>query len=146
MLHIIQSPNDKFFNYIQQDPVRPNIPISSRLGTNRDIFCLVEADEVQAITCVSYQQHVPFNEATLFENNEPEVVVFYTIWSYTSGAGRRLLLDSVRHIHEHKPHIKRFVTLSPKTEMAKSFHLRNGASVYKENPDTVNYEYQLPTA
>ena len=39
------------------------------------------------------------------------------------------------------PHIKRFVTLSPKTEMAKKFHLRNGATELQENETTVNFEY-----
>ena len=38
--------------------------------------------------------------------------------------------------------LKRFVTLSPKTELAKRFHLKNGAIVYRENDETVNYEYQ----
>jgi hypothetical protein len=38
-------------------------------------------------------------------------------------------------------YIKRFVTLSPKTEMAKRFHLKNGAIVFRENEETVNYEY-----
>jgi hypothetical protein len=34
------------------------------------------------------------------------------------------------------------VTLSPKTEMARKFHLKNGAEVFRENPDTVNYLYK----
>jgi hypothetical protein len=34
------------------------------------------------------------------------------------------------------------VTLSPKTEMARKFHLKNGAEVFRENPDTVNYLYR----
>jgi hypothetical protein len=34
------------------------------------------------------------------------------------------------------------VTLSPKTEMARRFHLKNGAGVYRENSTTVNYIYK----
>jgi hypothetical protein len=33
------------------------------------------------------------------------------------------------------------VTLSPKTDMARRFHLKNGAAVYRENLETVNYLY-----
>jgi hypothetical protein len=47
----------------------------------------------------------------------------------------------VKHIEESKPNIKRFVTLSPKTQMAKRFHLKNGAVTFRENDLTVNYEY-----
>ena len=73
--------------------------------------------------------------------DEPTTVVFYTIWSYAPGAGRTLIFDAVRHIKENKPEIQRYVTLSPKTELAKRFHLRNGAVVFRENDETVNYEY-----
>ena len=38
----------------------------------------------------------------------------------------------------------RYVTLSPKTEMARKFHLRNGATLLKENEFTFNFEYRLP--
>jgi hypothetical protein len=33
------------------------------------------------------------------------------------------------------------VTLSPKTEMARRFHHKNGATTYRENADSVNYQY-----
>jgi hypothetical protein len=74
-------------------------------------------------------------------STEPVVAIFYTIWSYAPGAGRTLIFDAVKHIKENKPEIQRYVTLSPKTDLAKRFHLRNGAVVFRENEDTVNYEY-----
>jgi len=37
--------------------------------------------------------------------------------------------------------VKRFITLSPQTEMARRFHLRNGAVVLQVNTTSVNYEY-----
>ena len=81
-------------------------------------------------------------ETELFQvSSEPIVAIFYTIWSYAPGAGRTLIFDAVKHIKENKPEIQRYVTLSPKTEVAKRFHLRNGAVVFRENGDTVNYEY-----
>jgi uncharacterized protein YuzE len=143
MLHLINDLTDKFFSFITEDPVRPNIPQVDRIGPNKDIFVMRdEDDKVQAITCVSYQQDVPTSEAELFQIcSEPDIAVFYTIWSYKPGAGRQLIFDAVSYIKEHKPEIKRFVTLSPKTETAKKFHIKNGAVVFRENADTVNYEY-----
>lgn len=144
MLHLIESLTDKFFELIYQDPVRPNVPHVDRIGANKDIFVFRdEDDKVKAITCVSYQSSIPTKESELFESTEsPNVAVFYTIWSYVPGAGRTLIFDAVRHIKETRPEITRFVTLSPKTEMAKRFHTKNGAGVYRENDETVNYVYE----
>ena len=144
MLHLIKTLTDKFFELLSEDPVRPNIPHVDRVGENKDIFVYRdETDSVQAITCVSYQSSIPTKESELFEQtNEADTAVFYTIWSYAPGAGRKLIFDAVSHIKENNEQIKRFVTLSPKTELAKRFHLKNGAIVYRENDETVNYEYQ----
>ena len=144
MLHLIESLTDKFFELIYQDPVRPNVPHVDRIGANKDIFVFRDGDDkVKAITCVSYQSSIPTKESELFETtDDPSIAVFYTIWSYVPGAGRALIFDAVRHIKETRPEITRFITLSPKTEMAKRFHTKNGAGVYRENDETVNYEYE----
>ena len=143
MLHLIKSISDTFVDFLKQDPVRPHIPHDLRVGANRDIFVARKDDQaVRAITCVSYQKSVPTSESELFEQcDTPEVVVFYTIWSYEPGAGRELIFQARDWIHENRPEIKRFVTLSPPTEMARRFHIKNGARVYRQNTDTVNYEY-----
>ena len=143
MLHLVRSLSDSFFGLLSQDPVRPGIPHTSRIGDNKDIFVFRnESNEAQAITCVSYQNSIPQSEAELFQiSNSPDIAVFYTIWSYKPGAGRTLILDAVRHINTNKSTISRFVTLSPKTEMAKRFHLNNGAMIFRSNLETVNYEY-----
>lgn len=143
MLYLIQNDSDKYLNFISHDPVRPAIPVLQRIGSNKDIFVLRDIDDsVNAVTCVSYQHDVPAVESELFnEGVQPKVAVFYTIWSYKPGAGRQLILDTVNYIKEHNSSIERFVTLSPKTEMARRFHLKNGAIVLRENTETVNYEY-----
>jgi hypothetical protein len=41
------------------------------------------------------------------------------------------------------PDVKRFVTLSPMTDMARRFHLSNGAGVLQVNSTSVNYEYKF---
>jgi hypothetical protein len=145
VLHLIKNLSDSFFSLLSEDPVRPNVPYINRVGENKDIFVLRDEDDsVKAITCVSYQNLIPKTEGELFKlSGPPDTAIFYTIWSYKPGAGRQLIFDAVQYIKESKPEIKRFVTLSPKTEMAKRFHLKNGAISFRENDETVNYEYIL---
>jgi hypothetical protein len=69
------------------------------------------------------------------------VAIFYTIWSYSPGAAVQLLRETVEYLRQTYPNIKRLVTLSPPTPMAKRFHLKNGAQVFRINETTVNYEY-----
>jgi hypothetical protein len=144
MLHKITSTADSFFSFISQDPVRPNIPSTTRVGENRDIFVSRDEDQTaKAITCVSYQSSIPEDESQLFTAGDaPNTVVFYTIWSYVPGAGRDLIFEARDWILKNRPEIKTFVTLSPPTEMARKFHLKNGASVYRINENTVNYQYE----
>ena len=142
MLYQIRSLTDSFFSLLSQDPVRPHIPHTQRFGESKDIFVLKDDEnKAKAITCVSYQPSIPTSESELFSDGQADTAVFYTIWSYVPGAGRNLIFDAVKHIKENKPEIKRFVTLSPKTEMAKNFHHKNGAITFRENQESVNYEY-----
>jgi hypothetical protein len=71
-----------------------------------------------------------------------DTAVFYTIWSYVPGAGRKLIVQARNWLIANRTEIKTFVTLSPPTDMARVFHLRNGAGVLSVNEDTVNYIYQ----
>ena len=142
MLHLIRNTTDELFRILAEDPVRPGIPHQARIGSNRDVFVSRDQDRVLAVTCVSYQTDVPESERDLFmECDSPLVAIFYTIWSYQSGAGRDLIFQARDWIREHRPNIQRFVTLSPPTDMARKFHLRNGALVFRSNPETINYEY-----
>tara|TARA_Y200000002_G_C22664031_1_gene657142 strand:+ start:1299 stop:1769 length:471 start_codon:yes stop_codon:yes gene_type:complete len=138
---------------IKDDPVRPHLDSKWRILDGREVFALsedkyAEFDEVlneghTAIVCVSYCNEVPKSEQDLITYNDPDgkIAVFYTVWSYVRGAGRTIVLDTAAHIKKTKPNVERFVTLSPKTEMAKRFHLRNGAFELRENNQTINYEY-----
>ena len=51
-------------------------------------------------------------------------------------------MEAQRSIEEEFPGIDTYVTLSPKTEMARRFHLKNGARELRENSTTVNYIYK----
>lgn len=144
MLYIIQTVTDPLVRLVADDPVRPEIPLEFRVGPTSEIFVLQDAEtfEPLAAVCVAYRDTVPSNVVELAAAVEdPRVAVFYTIWSYRAGAGRKLITAARRWIIENRPHIKEFVTLSPPTEMARIFHIRNGAEVFRVNLDSVNYLY-----
>ena len=142
MLHIITTLTDPLLELIKDDPVRPEIATAARVCEDQaEVFVLIKNDVPAAVTCVRYTHDVPSSVAELTDNLPPQVAVFYTIWSYSSGAGRELIREAQAHIQLVKPEINRFVTLSPKTDMARIFHHKNGARTLRENTDTVNYEY-----
>ena len=141
MLTCITQIDNPLLVHLKDDPVRPEIPADFRIAVNRFVLALVE-DQVRAMVCVSLQNQVPARVEDLgYVNSDVDTAIFYTIWSYAPGAGTELLLSAVDDIRRRYPEIKRFVTLSPKTEMARRFHIKNGAVVYRENADTINYEY-----
>jgi hypothetical protein len=143
MLHFIKDISHKILQFIKDDPVRPEIPADFRISEGRIVAALAEDDnDPEAIVCVSFHDFVPANVADLSKTTEiPTTAVFYTIWSYKAGKGTELLLQAAKSIQTQYPSINRFVTLSPKTNMARRFHLKNGAIEFRENLDTINYEY-----
>jgi DICT domain-containing protein len=140
MLKIIKDLHDPLIHLVKDDPVRPAIPTASRIHDHAEILVLVEDDQAQAVVCVAYLDAVPTTETELGKTGD-NVAAFYTIWSYAPGAGRRMIRAARQHISQTRPTIKTYVTLSPKTEMARKFHLSNGASVLADNETTVNYLY-----
>ena len=44
---------------------------------------------------------------------------------------------------EKSNHLNRLITLSPLTEMARNFHLNNGAIELQVNQKTQNFEYKV---
>jgi len=143
MIYTLTNIQDPLAVYLKDDPVRPHIPVEKRFGQNRHVLLLKEAGDVRAVVCTRLCKGIPSNEEELLSDIEeqPDTIVFYTIWSYKPGAGQQLIRDSLNYVKSQLPHIRRFVTLSPQTEMAKRFHIKNGAQVYRINFDTVNYEY-----
>lgn len=143
MIYVISNISDPYTAFVKDDPVRPHIPISERVNNNAKIFALIENEQLAAMVCARFCNGVPANEAELLVPiTEPDTIVFYTIWSYTPGAGARLINEGLEQVKDNFPNIKRFVTLSPQTKMAERFHLRNGATIFRINSDSVNYEYQ----
>jgi Malonyl-CoA decarboxylase C-terminal domain len=145
MLTFIKDLSNKLLEFIKDDPVRPEIPTDFRVSEGRFVAALVHEDKPTAMVCVSFHDFVPQDVNDLNTTAVvPTTAVFYTIWSYKAGKGRELLIKAVSEIQKQHPSVTRFVTLSPKTETARRFHLKNGAIIFRENLDTVNYEYTKP--
>ena len=127
---------------IQDDPVRPHLAADWRMRSGREVYALKEDGETTAVICVAYMDEVPTCEQDM-KWPGIEVAVFYTVWSYKKGAGRKIVLDTANHIKKVHTNIKRFVTLSPLTEMAERFHLRNGATLLAKHQYAQNFEYKI---
>lgn len=141
-LYHLKDLTDPLVNIIKDDPVRPHIPLEQRINDAAEILLLKAGEEVLAATCMSWLKDVPEDEEDLQDlKGEKNTAVFYTIWSYKPGAGQQLIKAAAEWLlHDYKD-IKKIVTLSPQTEMAKRFHHKNGAKTLRENPTSVNYEY-----
>ena len=126
------------------DPVRPSIPADRRISFWGTVYMHIDDDDrtVGAVLCAVQMDFIPTSEAQLFLPDftpTPRISVLYSIWSYKKGAGSKLVREYLNR--DRSALTKRIVTMSPKTTMARDFHLRNGAKLLQENEETVNYEY-----
>ena len=143
MLHTITTITEDLTQLILDDPVRPEIPVTDRVNANSRIYMLKNGDQTQAVTCVKFLSVIPAAVEDMVNIVESATIaVFYTIWSYTAGAGRSLIQEAQQSIRSEFPEIQTYVTLSPKTDLARRFHLRNGARELRENSTTINYIYK----
>ena len=144
---------DNWLGYCKDDPVRPHLPLPWRITSGREVYVLLEDQYAQeapplwegprAIICVAYTNGVAITEDDLNNTTNPNTAMFYTVWSYDKGAGREIVLQTANHIKNTRDDITRFVTLSPLTEMAERFHLRNGAQFLRKGDTCQNFEYIL---
>lgn len=132
---------------IDDDPVRPELSYAFRTSDDRHGYVLLNdfTGNVEAVCCTAMCSSVPITVKELSnfstKENTRNIAVFYTLWSYARGAGRQILFDTYHDIKKHRPSVERFVTLSPKTDMAEKFHTSNGAVVLSRNEESDNYEY-----
>jgi hypothetical protein len=141
-LHHIRELTDPLASLIKDDPVRPHIPLEQRINDAAEILILKAGEQVLAATCMQWLDDIPQDEQDLISMGHTQnVAVFYTIWSYSPGAGARLLKQAAEWLLRDHPGIQAIVTLSPQTEMAKRFHHKNGAVTLRQNPTSVNYQY-----
>ena len=140
--------------YTPDDPVRAHIDAEFRTSSHREMWGLFEdqyavahtpRETPLAIICVAYTKGVPTNELELewFSTSRVDTTtaVFYTVWSYERGAGQAIVNSVAQRIHQTRPEIDRWVTLSPLTQMAERFHTKNGAVRVAVYDSAQTFEY-----
>jgi len=130
---------------VRDDPVRPHISAEWRTSSGREVYGLYtdeSFEDLRAVICVAYTDEVPTCEQDM-QWVGTDIAVFYTVWSYDKGAGRDIVFAVVEHIRKTKADVKRWVTLSPLTEMAERFHLKNGAKFLDKHTECQNFEYEV---
>lgn len=146
---MIREADESILPFLSDDPVRPNIPHHVRLANKNKVFYYYDSEsdtQPKAIVCAAFRDYVPTKEDDILEVRESEkgtILTLYTIWSYAAGAGRNLVFELLDYVKDSLGEIERIVTLSPKTDMARRFHMKNGAVELQENDTTINYEYTI---
>ena len=128
--------------HIEKDPARPHISKEWRTRSGREVYVLERDKEIAAVICVAYTDEVPTSENDM-KWVGTNTAVFYTVWSYKPGAGREIVNGVAERIKAQRPWVRRFVTLSPLTEMARNFHIKNGAKFIGKHQDCQNFEYEV---
>ena len=140
---------------VDEDPVRPELDNEFRTSYGRKIYGVKYKGEIHAVMCFAFTNKIPktvkeldllsrdaFLQSTLRDQKIGKIAVAYTVWSKKRGGGR-LIVKEVFKLIKKSNHLNRLVTLSPLTEMARNFHLNNGAIELDVNDDTQNFEYKI---
>ena len=140
---------------IDEDPVRPELDNNFRTSYGRKIYGVKYKKEICAIMCFGYTNEIPRNvneldlmtkdahlQSTLRDQRVGKIAIAYTVWSKKKGGGKLIVKEVFKKIKKSN-HLNRLVTLSPLTDMARNFHLRNGAFELQVNEETQNFEYKI---
>src|SRR5210317_222078 len=141
---------------ITEDPVRPELSVDFRISDGRRILGLRDdAEEIAAIICLAFTNEVPasveemalmshdaYNQSILRGGLVGRIAIAYTVWARKKGGGKHIL-NEVYKKFKREHHIDRLITLSPLTEMAERFHIKNGAKLLRRNEHTQNFEYDI---
>ena len=140
---------------ISDDPVRPELSNDFRTSYGRKIYGVKYQNEIHAVMCFAFTNNIPktveeletyskdaFLQSTHRDQNVGKIAIAYTVWSKKKGGGK-LIVKEVYKMIKKSNHLNRLVTLSPLTEMARRFHLRNGATELQVNEESQNFEYKV---
>ena len=140
---------------ISKDPVRPELDNIFRTSYGRKIYGVKYQDEIHAVMCFAFTNRIPktvkeldlmskdaFLQSANRDQKIGKIAIAYTVWSTKKGGGK-LIVKQVFKMIKKSNHLNRLVTLSPLTEMARNFHLKNGAQEIQVNQKTQNFEYRI---
>ena len=159
---------DNFFEWIKgaeivnlkscntdEDPIRPELDNEFRTSFGRKIYGVKYKGEIHAVMCFAFTNEIPKNvkeldllskdaflQSATRDQKIGKIAVAYTVWSTKKGGGK-LIVKEVFKMIKKSNHLNRLVTLSPLTEMARNFHLKNGAEEIQVNEETQNFEYKI---
>ena len=138
-----------------EDPVRPELDNVFRRSYGRKIYGVKFKGEIHAVMCFAYTNKIPKNveeldkfshdaflQSALRDQKVGQIAIAYTVWSKKKGGGKLIVKEVFKKIKKSN-HLNRLVTLSPLTDMATKFHLRNGAKLLQINETTQNFEYEV---
>ena len=138
-----------------KDPVRPELDNDFRTSYGRKIYGVKYKDEIHAVMCFAFTNEIPktvkeldllskdaFLQSAQRGQKIGKIAIAYTVWSTKKGGGK-LIVKEVFKVIKKSNHLNRLVTLSPLTDMARKFHLRNGATEIQVNESTQNFEYKI---
>ena len=139
----------------KEDPVRPELDVVFRRSYGRKIYAVKYRKKICAIMCFGFTNDIPktIKELDLMtrdaylmsaqrDQNIGKIAIAYTIWSKKKGGGKSIVKKVFKMIKKSN-HLNRLITLSPLTEMARNFHLNNGAKELQVNQETQNFEYTI---
>ena len=139
----------------EEDPVRPELDVVFRRSYGRKIFGVKYKKEICAIMCFGFTNEIPktvkeldlmtrdaYLKSAQRDQNIGQIAIAYTIWSKKRGGGKLIVKEIFKMIKKSN-HLNRLITLSPLTEMARNFHLNNGAVELQVNEETQNFEYKI---
>jgi len=138
-----------------EDPVRPELDNAFRTNHGRKIYGVKYKNEIHAVMCFAFTNKVPkdviqldkFSHDAFLQSAQRgqtvgQIAIAYTVWSKKKGGGKLIVKEVFKKIKKSN-HLNRLVTLSPLTDMATKFHLRNGAKLIQVNETTQNFEYTV---
>ena len=152
---------------IEDDPVRPDMFENDTVRFKDPFHVYAEVNdetgEIAAVVCVVACKFVPqyevqlkaitkgqlpYIEEILAETEATHgalgtVLCPYSIWSYQRGHGSQLISNLLEATPLMHPEVDAVITMSPHGPTAMKFHLKNGAGLFSNNEETVNYQYEI---
>ena len=138
-----------------KDPVRPELDNIFRTSYGRKIYGVKFKGEIYAVMCFAFTNKIPksvkeldlmskdaFLQSANRDQKIGKIAIAYTVWSTKKGGGK-LIVKQVFKMIKKSNYLNRLITLSPLTEMARNFHLNNGAEEIQVNDETQNFEYKI---
>jgi hypothetical protein len=141
---------------VNRDPVRPELDVEFRTSHGRKIYGLRDPEGgICAIMCFAFTDDVPKTVEEMDDMSKTaqmnavyraglqgSIAIAYTVWAVKRGGGRKIVNEVYKMVKKSN-NLNRLVTLSPLTDMARRFHLANGAKELQVNETSQNFEYDI---